>query len=110
MFVPDRFPSLAAFYAADHRRAGPREVEFGGLWLDKDTEPPWRVSWIEATGELYAVRGHGGDPKGPVEVLGRYGSRAEVENTLRHWPRMQGIQGSMPWVRNAVRRSLSEAT
>ena len=33
-FVQDQLPSLAAFFAADPRRAGPRDVEYGGLWLD----------------------------------------------------------------------------
>jgi hypothetical protein len=102
MNTVERFPSLAAFYAADDRRAGPREVEFGGQWLDSDWDPPWRVCWIEATGEVYAVRCRADVAEGEVELLGSFGSRADVERALRGWPRVEGVRGSMPWVRRRV--------
>lgn len=96
---PEVWADLASFYAADERRAGSKEVDFGTRWLTTVTEPPWRVSWIVATGELYATRPEGG----PVELLGRFESRRAVEETLRNWPHMYGMVGSLAWVRRRCR-------
>ncbi len=92
------WPSLAQFYAADVRRSGPREVEFGGGWIGADREPPWRVVWVEATGELFAVQA----PSGPVELLGRFPTRATVEVALRGWWHMCGVRGGLGWLRRAA--------
>lgn len=92
------WPSLADFYAADPRRSGPREVEFGGAWMSGDREPPWRVVWLEATGELFATR----LPAGPVEVVGVFTSRPAVEVALRGWWHMCGVRGGLGWLRRAA--------
>jgi hypothetical protein len=95
----DTWPTLAQFYAADARRSGPREVEFGGAWVGTDREAPWRVVWVEATGELFAVQ----LPSGPVELLGAFPSRAVVEVALRGWWHMCGVRGGLGWLRRAAR-------
>lgn len=90
---------LEAFRAADGRRCGPLAVEFGSLWMASVTDEPWRVEWLEATGELVAVqRGPVGEPDGPVRLLGRHPDRAEVERTLRGWWQVCGHRGSLPWI------------
>lgn len=94
------WPDLAAFYGDDERRSGSKEVDFGTRWLTTTAEPPWRVSWVVATGELYAVRSEGG---GPVELLGRFPTRRQVEEALRNWPHMYGTIGSLAWVRRRCR-------
>lgn len=66
----------------DRRRVGPREVEYGGLWLDKHTELPWRVGAAGATGELYAVRLEGPAEGGEVELRWNFATRADFEVTL----------------------------
>lgn len=52
------FPSLDAFYddrPAPERRYSP-EADFGVHWrTDGRTWPQWRVSYVKATGEVYAV-------------------------------------------------------
>jgi hypothetical protein len=47
---------LEAFYISDERRRRSREVDYGVWWtLPAQDWPYWRVSWVEATGEFYAV-------------------------------------------------------
>lgn len=50
---------FAAWNAAERRRRS-GEVDFGCHWVLKDeaawsAAPRWRLSWIEATGEMYAA-------------------------------------------------------
>lgn len=64
------YPSLAAFYsAAPERRTSP-EDHFGVDWHAGDHDfPRWRVSYLRATHEIYAVQLNPGLP-GPVRLLG----------------------------------------
>ncbi len=61
------------------------EVDFGVWWRLAGARTTWRVSWIEDTGELYAVELlNKGD--GPRYVrLGRYPTRAAVEAAMQGW-------------------------
>ena len=59
------FPNIEAFYDADPRRRHSGEADFGIWWTNGPRWPNWRVSYIQATGEVYAV-----SAQGPVEVLG----------------------------------------
>lgn len=83
----------ADFLDADPGRRGDA-LEFGNDWRDGDDT--YRVCWYQATGELTLERL---DPDaelaledfhrgiaGPVEVLARFGSRAELEQALGPWP------------------------
>lgn len=100
------FSSLAVFYAADPRRGRSPEVDFGCWWRAVGRDPtPWRLSWIEATGEIYAVRLqplHG--DIGPVIVFGVLGSRQLVDERLAGWTDHCGDPGSLSWVRAAVQQ------
>ena len=61
-------PSLDHFYSEDPRRQRSRESDFGVQWREEAAGPRFRVSWIEATSELYALRQ---EPSHMVELLGR---------------------------------------
>jgi hypothetical protein len=64
------YATLDGFYLADARRPFSGEADFGVHWHDGGRDwPRWRVSYIQATGEVYAVRQYG-SPLGPVRVLG----------------------------------------
>lgn len=81
------------FLDADPRRRGDA-LEFGHRWRDGDGR--YRVCWYEQTGELTAERlaegaeleledFHAG-VEGPVEVLARIKTRAELERLVGPWP------------------------
>lgn len=63
------FADLDAFYLDDPRRWTSREADYGVMWRDagfsRFSGPQWRVSYIQATGEVYAL-----SSRGPVRVLG----------------------------------------
>lgn len=61
------YPSLTEFYQST-ARAGSGERDYGRMWQDGETRwPLWSVSYIRATGEIYAAEQR--DP-GRVRVLG----------------------------------------
>lgn len=77
------YPTLKAFYDADARREPSREADYGAHWTDAHGGwPYWRVSYIQATGEVYAIAQSAGQG-GPVRVLG----------TVRPDPVLPGASG-----------------
>jgi hypothetical protein len=106
---------IEEFYDADPRRRESEEIEFGREWSDANgmrTE----VSWVEATGELYAMAEPSepvfmdpvGDTRVPelptelvtVEILGVLTGRAEVDALLAGWEDAMGKgPDSLAWVR-----------
>jgi len=73
----------------DHRRLVSREIDFGVNWTltGKERWPHWRVSWIEETGELYAVEmtESTGANKRRFVALATIPSLEEVELALTNW-------------------------
>ena len=62
------FPSLEAFYNDRPERRTSGEADYGVHWrIHRCHWPLWRVSYIQATGEIYAVQQHDACP---VRVLG----------------------------------------
>ena len=61
-------PSRDQLYREDPRRQRSRESDFGVDWRQEASGPRCWVSWIEATGELYALRQ---DESRAAELLGR---------------------------------------
>jgi hypothetical protein len=60
------FPNIEVFYDDDPRRRRSGESDYGVWWTDGARRwPNWRVSYIQATGEVYAK-----SVNGPVEILG----------------------------------------
>jgi hypothetical protein len=102
------WPSWTAFRVADIRRIGPCEVEYGSRWQGARYELPWRLVWIEGTGEVVAVQwadtAEGGDA-GPVRLLGVAPGREALDVALRDWWHMCGHVGSLEWVVNRLARS-----
>ena len=90
-------------FLADPRRRASEEVDFGVRWRHL-AEPglPWRVSWLAATGELYAAELA---PEGPRRclVLGRFPDRDAAEAFMAGWadrprtvgPLVNGVEA--PW-------------
>lgn len=69
-------------WIAEPKRAKSREFDFGDQWCLTTPQPPWwKVSYIEATGELYA-RELGTDR---YVVLEHFDSLAEVEARMKGW-------------------------
>lgn len=119
------FPSIEAFYAADERRRWSRELDFGVWWRQGTTIH--RITWVDDTGELIAVRLSGpeharlelegevleimraGDEQ-DVTVLGVVHGEEVVERLLNGWAEMCGEQESFCWVLDRVREAGLEAT
>ena len=80
-------------------RAKSGEVDFGVNWtlngraaysraeLEGNREQLWRVSWIENTGELYAVEAG----PGRFVLLAKLDIREEVEKALSGWAKWQSV-------------------
>ncbi len=98
------WPSVAAFHAATPARATSREVVFGSDWYTARELPPWRASWIQATGEFVIVQLTGAtEPEhGPVELLAVIDALGKLEVGLRGWWGMCGWAGSLPWLRGRL--------
>ena len=109
---------IEEFYDADPRRRESEEIEFGREWSDANgmrTE----LSWVAATGELYAMAEPAGsvemDPVGDtrvddlptelvtVEILGTVATRAEIDQLLAGWDGvMEKGPNSLQWVRDRL--------
>lgn len=102
----DRFPSMAAFFAADDRRRLSGESDFGCWWLGGNlNRTTYRVSAVKDTGEIYIVRlsqGLRDEPAGEVELLAvglTVGSYDDAERLLSGWAEACGTAGSLDWIR-----------
>jgi len=91
------YPSLAAFYADDARRAASRERDVGLFWRGRGGAT-YRAAWVQATGELYLLE-HGRPHcrGGSLQVLGRFGA-GELERTLAGWRDECGRARSLDWL------------
>jgi hypothetical protein len=118
------FSSLDVYYESDERRRRSREIDFGVWWkLGAET---FRVTWVEATGELIAVRlgpGRGGrglikivtHEAGPALLLGQGAvnlggepmevyelavipDEDEVEGLLAGWAEVCDEPNSLAWI------------
>ena len=108
---------IEQFYDADPRRRESEEIEFGREWSDAKgmrTE----LSWVAATGELYAMAEPSepvfmdpvGDTRVPdlptelvtVEVLGVISDRAQLDRVLDGWEQAMGTTNSIQWVRDRI--------
>jgi hypothetical protein len=116
------FSSLDLFYELDERRRRSPELDFGVWWRWGNDH--YRLTWVDATGELIAVRmgaprfdrmiqvaTHGflafdvaasGEPM-QVYVLAVISFRAQVEQLLDGWAEVCGEPGSMGWVAERLR-------
>jgi hypothetical protein len=114
---------LEDFYAADPRRRHSEELEFGTDWQEAGART--EVSWLEATGEIYAMR----DPLGhlnsdlfgdmsvspvpgnvlTVEVLGVVPGRDRAAAVMSGWETaMTSGENSLAWVRDRIAHADTE--
>lgn len=95
------FRNIDAYYAQDDRRRFSGEVDFGVIWREGDEPwPNYRVSWIEATGDIYAVC-FGGPNKRRIEHLGNVERRDAIEALLEGWAEIE--PPTLDWVRERLR-------
>lgn len=109
---------IEEFYDADPRRRESEEIEFGREWSDA-AGMRTELSWVAATGELYAMAEPAGsvemDPVGDtrvddlptelvtVEILGTVATRAEIDQLLAGWEGvMEKGPNSLQWVRDRL--------
>jgi hypothetical protein len=108
---------IEEFYDADPRRRESEEIEFGREWSDA-TGGRTELSWVAATGELYAMAEPSepvfmdpvGDTRVPdlptelvtVEVLGTIPDRSRVDELLAGWEGEMGKPNSLQWVRDRL--------
>jgi hypothetical protein len=95
------YPSLDAFYeAGGERRTLSLEHDFGVMWLaGTRRRPRYRVSWIEATGELYALALSEFEHLQKVELLGIVDTQEHVEQLLSGWEALPFGESTLDWVR-----------
>ncbi|MFT7647621.1 MAG: hypothetical protein ACI8Y4_002371 [Candidatus Poriferisodalaceae bacterium] len=110
--------SWGAFRSEDARRIGPTEVEFGSQWqtgavTGGSVGLPWRVVWLEGTGEVIAVQWSSlddGGAAGPVELMAVGLDRRTVDAALKDWWHMCGHVGSLDWVKRRLFGALPDLT
>jgi hypothetical protein len=105
---------IEQFYSADERRRQSAEVEFGNNWFDA-TGNRYELSWVEDTGELYAMlevipEADSWTPFGDIEVeslpvdrlvvnvVGNIPTLAEVESILAGWADHMATTDGIAWV------------
>ena len=64
----------------ESRRAESTEVHYGAWWTMNGTH--WRVSWIEGTGELYAMELGASDR---FILIGKFETKKEIQQKMRGW-------------------------
>ncbi len=111
---------IEGFYSADERRRQSAEIEYGRDWRDS-AGTRYELSWVEDTGELYAMREPAEasvlDPFGDVypswlpekdvtvRVLGHVAERGELERILSGWQEQMGRPDSTRWVADRLRQA-----
>jgi hypothetical protein len=119
--------NIHEYYATDERRRSSEEVEYGDGWTDSaDVHATYRIHWVAATGEIYAVR----EPH-PGGILARYLDEVDVDQAdvdaltvdilgvldgpaaaraLAGWPEVMEHRDSLTWARDRVRTALSSSS
>lgn len=79
-----------------HRRRLSRELDFGVWWRKKYAYPNYRITWVEATGELISVNLAPGISD--YEVIGRCKGEDNIEKLLEGWAEKCGPTNSWYWI------------
>ena len=83
-------------WASEPRRERSNEVDFGVFWTYQGMPfPKWRVSWIEATGEVYAKE-LGGQER--FAVLARADNRTQADALMRGWTDYDLRPKDLSWI------------
>jgi hypothetical protein len=116
-YNPRLYASAEEFYGEDLARRD-IDIDQGVMWTDPPLPgmtghhpgwPQWRVSWIPATGELYAIC-FTADGAGacPVRVYGRFADEAAMRRALHGWWDECPKPGSLAWLEDIFRRAANE--
>ena len=99
------YPNIETFYSENEARRRSGEADYGVWWMGEHDLGPWRVSYVQATGEIYAIRLGGG---GQVQVLGIVPPDPDeiyyttLDHILEDWSEHCGKRGSLEWVRSKL--------
>ena len=99
---------LIAFYAENPERNLSGEVDYGVWWLDgTKTFPRYRVSYIQATGEIYVIN----QSTQEVQVLGvvladegEWYYYETLDKILDGWAEKCGQPNGLQWVKEQLHR------
>ena len=97
------YPSVDAFHDLSQARALSIEHDFGVMWREGTRKRPrYRVSWVEATGELYALALSEFEHLRKVELLGIVDTIEDVERVLCGWESLAYGESTLSWIRERV--------
>jgi hypothetical protein len=109
------------FYSSDEREFSP-EWDYGVMWRDGDLDrawPTWRVSWVVATGEVYACShdrywilgvvpavgdyptSSGVSEQGALDRWAEYNKAQDIERVMKGWA--DKSHRSLEWVEKRIR-------
>ena len=104
------FASLEEFYGADPARRMSGEADYGVHWKIRGWPGAWRVSYIQMTGEVYAVHANTGHsplfviatvkPDQPSSPQGVY--YQTLDRILKGWPEQCSRPGGLEWLRDTL--------
>ena len=93
----------AAFVADDPRRGTCDEVDLGATWRVAGSNDAWRLTWLRATGELYACRADSYDGFcTDVHVLAVVPRESDLDAMLEGWRDLRYDPDGMSWVLGRV--------
>lgn len=112
---------LEEFYCADERRRASPELELGRDWHDA-RGARFELSWVEDTGELYAMREPAASPAWlspfgdwvssslpdqalTVRVLGHLATKDDVHRVLAGWQEAMSSPDSIRWALEALHQA-----
>jgi hypothetical protein len=103
--------NIEDFYQEDERRRQSTEVELGDAWTNEsDPGTTYEISWIEDTGEVYAMRVEASSKAAisspNVQLLGKVAQRQELEDLLGGWQDAMGDPGSLTWLKERLKGSV----
>ena len=110
--MTDSYTSLGRFYAARRARQRSRKIDYGVRWYTRPAvggirPPPWRVTYIRDTGEVFATPTAG---RGPVHILAvvpvpmyPFPWTQTLDRLLTGWADEELTGRQLSWVRNRLR-------
>ena len=107
---PNNYPSIEAFYSENEARRRSMETDYGVWWMDENPWPHYRISYVQATGEVYVIQ-TGDHNEAEGQVLGvvpsdpgsqPYKTGESYYKTLAHildgWAEHCGKPSGLDWV------------
>ena len=87
-------------FMSDPLRKASGEIDFGCWWYMSTCPIPeqWRVSWIRATGELYAVNLSSLHSLQPCIVIKVIGTEPEIEHYMKGWANNMILDARFPHI------------